>query len=70
MNERVKAILVTALKLSAEERAELAQTLMDTLGTDAAAEADHILADDASGSADGDAPQRPTSDVLAKYLDI
>lgn len=69
MNERVKAILVTALKLSPEERAELAQTLMDTLGTDGA-EADHILADDTSGSADDGAPQRPTSDVLAKYLDI
>ncbi len=69
MNERVKAILVTALKLSPEERAELAQTLMDTLGTDVA-EADHILADDASGGPDGDAPLRPTSDVLAKYLDI
>ena len=33
---RVKAILLAALKLPPEERAELAQTLMDTLGADPA----------------------------------
>ncbi len=69
MNERVKAILVTALKLSPEERAELAQTLLDTLTPDAAGP-DLVLADDASSGADDGGPQRHTSDVLAKYLDI
>jgi hypothetical protein len=70
MNDRVKAILLTALKLSPEERAELAQTLLENLGTDPA-EAEQLLADEGEAPAD-DAivPARPTSDVLAKYLDI
>jgi sulfite reductase alpha subunit-like flavoprotein len=66
MNERVKAILQTALKLSPDERQELVRTLMENLGTDPA-EADQLFTDDGS---DAEAPPRPTSDVLAKYLDI
>ncbi|WP_295557272.1 hypothetical protein [uncultured Hyphomicrobium sp.] len=70
MNERVKAILHTALRLSPEEREELARTLMDTLGADPA-ETDQLLAaSDASSGAADEAPQQPASDVLAKYLDI
>jgi hypothetical protein len=70
MNERVKAILLTALKLSPEERAELAQSLMDNLGADAAV-AEQLLAGDGEANSDeAGAPVRPTSDVLAKYLDI
>jgi len=70
MNERVKAILHAALKLSPEEREELARTLMDTLGSDPA-EAEQLLSDDdSSGGAADEAPQQPPSDVLAKYLDI
>jgi endonuclease/exonuclease/phosphatase family metal-dependent hydrolase len=70
MNDRVKAILLTALKLSPEERAELAQTLLDNLGTDPA-EAEQLLAGDGDAPTDDTAvPARPTSDVLAKYLDI
>ncbi len=70
MNERVKAILHAALQLSPEEREELAQTLMDTLGADPA-EAEQLLSDEdnSSGAAD-EPPQQPPSDVLAKYLDI
>jgi hypothetical protein len=74
MNERVKAIYLTALKLSPDEREELVQTLMETLGADPA-EADKLLAglladEAASGGAADEAPQQPPSDVLAKYLDI
>ncbi|MCC7252496.1 hypothetical protein [Hyphomicrobium sp.] len=70
MNERVKAILLAALKLPPEEREELAQTLMDNLGADPT-DAEQLLAGtDASGGAAGEPPQQPTSDVLAKYLDI
>lgn len=68
MNERVKAILLAALRLPPEERQELAETLMAHLGTDPA-EADQLFADEESPAGD-DTPARPTSDVLAKYLDI
>lgn len=65
MNERVKAILLTALRLPPEERQTLASALMDHLETDP---------DDAErlfGKADGTEakPGLPTTDVLAKYLD-
>lgn len=74
MNERVKAILHTALRLSPEEREELAKTLLGTLTADAAEAdqlADQLWADDeASGGAADEATQQPTTDVLAKYLDI
>ncbi len=69
MNERVKALFLTALKLSPEEQRELVQTLMDNLGADPA-EADQLFADAGQVDADGEVPPRPTSDVLAKYLDI
>ena len=67
MNERVKAIFLAALKLSAEERQELAQMLMDTLGTDPA-DADQLCFD-TTDDTDTEAPPQPTSDVLARYLD-
>ena len=68
MNDRVKAILLTALKLPSEERAELARTLLETLASDPS-ETDQLFAeDDAAGGEAGDAPAQPTSDVLAKYL--
>lgn len=70
MNERVKAILLTALKLSPEEREELAQSLLNYRDADPA-EAEQLLgAADALGGAGSEAPQQPTTDVLAKYLDI
>lgn len=68
MNERVKAIFLAALKLSPEERQELAQTLMDTLGADPA-DADQLCFD-TSDDTDSETPPQPTSDVLARYLDI
>jgi hypothetical protein len=69
MNERVRAILIAALKLSPQERQELAQSLMG-LGADPAL-ADQLAAEErASGGAPEEAPQQPTSDVLAKYLDV
>jgi hypothetical protein len=70
MNERVKAILVTAFKLSSEERQELAQVLLDTLDADPVEAEQQLIAEEeaASGSAD-EPPQQPTSDVLARYLD-
>jgi hypothetical protein len=67
MNERVKAIFLAALKLSAEERQELAQLLMDTLGADPA-DADQLCFDTGDDS-DSEVPPQPTSDVLARYLD-
>lgn len=67
MNERVKAIFLAALKLSAEERQELAQMLMDTLGADPA-DTDQLCFD-TGDEADSDVPPQPTSDVLARYLD-
>lgn len=71
MNERVKAILFTAFKLSPEERQELARALLDTLAADAAEVEQQRLADDGvSGGAAEETPQQPTSDVLAKYLDV
>jgi acyl-CoA reductase-like NAD-dependent aldehyde dehydrogenase len=69
MNERVKAILITALKLSPEERAELAQTLLDNIEADSA-RVDQLMAEDSSGRAAEETLPQPTSDVLAKYLDI
>lgn len=70
MNERVRAIYVAALKLSPEERQELATTLLDTLGAHPG-EADPLRADEAaSGGTADEAPLQPTSDVLAKYLDV
>lgn len=69
MNERIKAILLTASKLSADERQELAQALIDTLAADSAEVEQQLFADDEpSGGADEARPQ-PTSDVLARYLD-
>jgi F0F1-type ATP synthase delta subunit len=71
MNERVKAILFTAFKLSPEERLELAQALMDTLAADPAEAEQQLTADESvSGGAAEEPPQQPTSDVLAKYLDV
>ncbi len=67
MNERVKAVFVAALKLSPEERLELTQSLADTLGVDPS-DVDQLCLD--IGAADQEQPPRPTSDVLAKYLDI
>lgn len=71
MNERVKAILVTAFKLSPEERHELAQALLDTLAADPIEVEQQLAVDEsASGGVADEAPQQPTSDVLAKYLDV
>jgi hypothetical protein len=71
MNERVKAILLTAFKLSPDERQELAQALIDTLAADPAEMEQQLAAADAvSGGAPDEAPQQPTTDVLAKYLDV
>ncbi|MBN8911279.1 MAG: hypothetical protein J0H65_04300 [Rhizobiales bacterium] len=71
MNERVKAILATAFKLSAEERQERAVALIATLAVDPAEAEQQLMADDnASGGAADEAPQQPTTDVLAKYLDV
>jgi hypothetical protein len=69
MNDLVKAILLTAVKLSPEERQELAHALLETLEADPA-EVEQQLAGQATdlGSADEPAQQRP-SDVLARYLD-
>ncbi|CAN0506267.1 unnamed protein product [Phaeothamnion confervicola] len=69
MNERIKAIFLAALKLSPEERLELTQTLTETLGADPA-DVDQLCLDMGEDRADREAPPRPTSDVLAKYLDI
>ena len=65
MNERVKAILLTALRLPPEERQALVSALMEQLDTDPD-EAERLF-----GEADGgDAkPGLPATDVLAKYLD-
>lgn len=68
MNERVKAILLTALKLSPDEREELVQSLLAHLNVDPA-DADQLFPDDVNSDADAVHPQ-PTSDVLAKYLDV
>lgn len=68
MNERVKAILFTAFKLSPEERQELARALLDTLAAEA--EQQRLADDGVSGGAAEETPQQPTSDVLAKYLDV
>lgn len=69
MNERIKAILLTASKLSLDERQQLAQALIDTLATDSAeVEQQLFTEDETSGGAD-EPPQQPTSDVLARYLD-
>ncbi len=71
MNERVKAILLTAFKLSPEERQELAQALIDTLAADPAEVEQQLVAEESvSGGASEEAPQQPTTDVLAKYLDV
>jgi hypothetical protein len=66
MNERVKALLHTALRLSPEEREELAQTLLANLNTDFAT-VEHLFGD-GDASPDGE-PHQPPSDILAKYLD-
>lgn len=66
MNERIKAILLTASKLSQDERQQLAQALIDMLATDFAEVEQQLV--DTSGGADGP-QQQPTSDVLARYLD-
>jgi hypothetical protein len=70
MNERVKAILHTALKLSPDEREELARSLLENLNIDPA-EADQLFPEETdSAASDGEAHLKPASDVLAKYLDI
>jgi hypothetical protein len=68
MNERVKAILLTALKLSPDEREELAQSLLANLNVDPA-DADQLFPDEPESEGEAVPPQ-PTSDVLAKYLDV
>jgi len=71
MNERVKAIFTTAIRLSAEERTELARILLETIDLDPA-EADRLIGaqDDEHGNDAGSEAPRLASDVLAKYLDI
>lgn len=69
MNERVKAILFTAFKLSSEERHELAQVLLETLDVDPADVEQQLIADEAVSGGPDEPPQQPTSDVLARYLD-
>ncbi|MDQ8697497.1 hypothetical protein [Hyphomicrobium sp. LHD-15] len=70
MNERVKAILLTALKLAPDEREELANSLLANLNVDPA-ETDQLFPEDAAGEPDAPAtPVQRTSDVLAKYLDV
>lgn len=65
MNERVKAILLAALRLPPEERQALASALMDNLDT-APDEAERLF----GGAEDTEAkPGLPATDVLAKYLD-
>jgi hypothetical protein len=70
MNDRVKAILLTALKLSPDEREELATSLLANLNIDPA-EADQLFPEDVNSDIQV-ASQHPqqTSDVLAKYLDV
>jgi len=68
MNERVKAVFLAALKLTHDERMQLAQSLADSLGADPA-DVDQLSLDIDTG-AEHDQPPQPTSDVLAKYLDI
>lgn len=69
MNERVKAILSTAYKLSLEEREELAKALLDTLSMEEAHARDALSqSEDVSGGAE-EPPAQPTSDVLARYLE-
>ena len=65
MNERIKAILLTALRLSPEERRELASALADNLETDFK-EAERLF-----GETDVLVRKRalPASDVLARYLE-
>lgn len=70
MNERVRAIFHTALKLSPNEREKLAKVLLDTLGTDPA-EAEGMYAIDASTDPAGDdVLAHPPSDILQLYLDV
>ena len=65
MNDRVKAILLTALRLPPEERQALASALMDHLETDPD-EAERLFAETDVGETK---PGLPATDVLAKYLD-
>ncbi|MGE0023778.1 MAG: hypothetical protein AB7S70_09135 [Hyphomicrobium sp.] len=69
MNERVKAIFLAALKLTHDERMLLAQSLAETLGADPA-DVDQLCLDIDTGNPEQEQPPQPTSDVLAKYLDI
>lgn len=65
MNERVKAILLTALRLSPEERRELQTALADNLDTDPE-DAERLFGE---ATPPESKPGLPATDVLAKYLD-
>ena len=65
MNDRVRAILLAALRLPPEERQELAGALMEHLDIDPD-EAERLFAETDVGETK---PGLPATDVLAKYLD-
>ena len=67
MNERVKAILLAALRLPPEERRALASALAENL------DIGHEEAERLFGSAEAETPEGksplPATDTLSKYLD-
>lgn len=67
MNERVKAILLTALRLPPEERQALAKALTENLDTDVE-EAERLFGEAESHTPEGK-PPLPATDTLSKYLD-
>lgn len=65
MNERIKAVLLAALRLPPEERRALHVALSENLDSDAD-EVARLLGEDVPAE---DKPGLPASDTLAKYLD-
>lgn len=65
MNERVKSVLLAAIRLSPDERRALAGALADHLDTDLA-EAERLFGD---ATVAEEKPGLPATDTLSKYLD-
>lgn len=65
MNERVKAVLLAALRLPAEERRALHVALSENLDSDA----DEVARRLEENVPVEEKPGLPASDTLAKYLD-
>ena len=65
MKERVKALLLAALRLPSEERRELLSALSENLDGDP----DEIERRLGDAEPAAEKPGLPASDVLAKYLD-